>query len=269
MKMSRNSDLNEKILNATEGLTSKLVNLTLFLIYFGWEFGTSFDTKNRATYKGLMFANKTLGKVNYQSLKRAIWELKRKGLIKSLRRELITAEKITAEGFKKIQSSIPIYNSQRTWDKRIYLITYDIPNKPVGKRDLLRHFLKSLRCASLQQSVWLTCYNPKKLLQTFIEEQRIPGQILISDLGPDGSVGEKDIKTLLEEVYNLAALNYQYQQFLKRFKNLDKNDKNNQISANFAFLSILQNDPQLPWPLLPDDWLGEKAHSLWQKFKAK
>jgi len=267
--MPRNAKLSRKILEVTEGIAAALTDLTLFLIYFGWEFGTTPTGKREATYKGLRFASETLERINYQTIKRTLWDLKRKGLIKYLKREVITAESITKEGLEKINNLMPVYQQKRVWDGRLYLITYDIPNKPAGKRDLLRQSLKKLKCAYLQNSVWLTCYNPKKLLKGFIEEQKIPGQILVSDLGPDGSVGEKDIKSLLEEVYNLAGLNYDYQSFIKRFKNSDKNDPQQKLSASFVFLSILQNDPQLPWPLLTDDWVGDKAYDLWQKFKAK
>jgi DNA-binding transcriptional regulator PaaX len=264
--MAKNSALAKEILRITEGLIANLTDLSLFLIYFGIGFGTTLGGKKEATNKGLGFASETLAKINYRSLKRAVWDLKRKGLIKNLKMELITADKITKEGQQRLNNFLPVYNHKRTWDGRLYLISYDIPSKPAGKRDAFREFLKKLKCAPLQHSVWLTCYNPKKLIKTFIEEQKIPGQILISDLGPDGSIGEKDIKSLLEEVYNLADLNYDYQEFIKRFQKMNHQDKNNQLSANFSFLSILQNDPQLPWPLLPDDWLGEKAYHLYNKF---
>lgn len=265
--MGRFNEIAKEVSQISEGLLANLTDLSLFLLYFGLEFGTTFDNKYRATDKGIKFAHETLEKINYRSIKRALYDLKRRGLVKYAKRELITADKITKEGLEKIKSQLPTYNLKRTWDGRIYLISYDIPEKPVGKRNLLREFLKNLKCAYIQKSVWFTCYNPKKLLTAFIEEHKIPGQILVSDLGPDGNVGEKDIKSLLEEVYNLAGLNYQYQEFIKRFKKMDRKDKNNQLAANFAFLSILQKDPQLPWPLLPNDWVGDKAHSLWQKLK--
>lgn len=267
--MGRTSKIAKEILDASEGLLGNLTDITLYFIFFGLEFGTTLGSKQQATNKGLRFANETLEKINYRSIKRTIYDLKRKGLIKYAKREIITASQITAEGFLRLKSLIPVYNDKRTWDGRLYLINYDIPSKPLGKRDLFREFLKKLNCGFMQQSLWVTCYNPKMLVEKFIEENRIPGQVLISDLGPDGSIGQKDIKTLLEEIFNLSSLNYQYEDFIKRFKRSDRKNTNIQAQASFAFHSILNQDPQLPWPLLPDYWLGNEAYELWREFLFK
>ncbi len=267
--MGKSSKITKEVSRITEGMFASLADMTLFFLYFGLEFGTTLGSKRQAMHKGLRFANESIEKINYRSIKRSIHNLKRKGFLKYLKRELITADKITSEGIEKIKSLTPKYNSQRTWDGRIYLVSYDIPSKPAGKRDILREFLKRIKCGFLQQSVWLTCYNPKRLIKALVKKHHIPGQILISDLGPDGSVGEKDIKTLLQKTYNLESLNSKYQNFIKRFKKVNNKNSNLRPQAAFSFLSILKEDPQIPFPLLPHDWVGEKAYSLYQKFLPK
>lgn len=45
-----------------------------------------------------------------------------------------------------------------------------------------------------------------------------------------------------------------------------KKEKPNPLSIVFQYQSILQEDPQLPKELLPEDWGAKEAHELYSKF---
>ncbi|MDZ4229059.1 MAG: PaaX family transcriptional regulator C-terminal domain-containing protein, partial [Patescibacteria group bacterium] len=137
------------------------------------------------------------------------------------------------------------------------LMSYDIPEARKVERNRLRRLLKTLGCGLLQESVWLTPYNPKKILEEFVGENDLAGLVLVSDLGKDGSIGEEDNRGLVARVYQLDRLNRLYWEFIDRWK-----DKKPNLEMLSHFFSILKDDPQLPFELLPDDWLGEKSWDL-------
>ena len=158
---------------------------------------------------------------------------------------------------------LPTYKKKRTWDKRIYLVTYDVPEERRDDRDLLREALKRIGCAHLQDSVWLTPYNPKGILETFVEEQGLHGSIIVSDTGTDGAVGSRGLKELICEIYSLEDLNDRYKGFLYEFSKGKKESAADAVASHY--LSILQDDPQLPFELLPTDWRGEEAYEFYEE----
>ncbi len=126
-------------------------------------------------------------------------------------------------------------------------------------------YLKRISAGLIQESVWLTPYNPRDILQKFIEERGLEGTIIISDIGPDGSIGDEDIKDLVTRVYKLDEINKLYQEFLEIYEN----SKLTPVEVHFAYLKILRKDPQLPFELLPSSWLGEKAYQVFLKISTK
>lgn len=190
--------------------------------------------------------------VNYESIKRAYRYLAKKGLIEFIK-EKGTLPKITDEGKKKLMSILPIYNKTRTWDGRVYLIIYDIPKNKNRTRDSLREYLKTIGCGMLQNSVWLTPYNPKKLVEEFMDKYDLEfDAVIVSSIGKDGTIGELELSDLVVKVYKLESLNARYQEFI---------DTKNPLQ----FLSTLKDDPQLPFDLLPDWWIGDEANDIFNK----
>lgn len=258
----RKKELKETILKVSEGVVANLTDFLLAQLFFGFELAVRGRRSPYAVERALEKAHwEDLTKINYQQIKRTIYNLKKKGLVKYIKREKILLPQITTAGKKRLKNLIPVYDEKRIWDKRIYLVTYDIPEKKKTDRDVLRKYLKKIGCGMLQQSVWLTPYNPKEILRKFIEERRLSGQVLISDLGEDGSIGEEEFKELVARVYNLDQLNDRYLEFIQEWQG-KKIDSFEKARINFALFSILMDDPQLPFELLPEDWIGDKAYQL-------
>ncbi|MBI3955532.1 hypothetical protein HY338_03740, partial [Candidatus Gottesmanbacteria bacterium] len=169
---------------------------------------------------------------------------------------------ITAAGRKRLKNMLPFYDKKIIWDGKIYLMTYDIPEIRKKDRELLRHFAKKLGMGMLQESVWITPYNPREVLTDFIKERNLKGAIIVSDIGKDGAVGDEDLKSLLARVYKLEELNERYLGFISDVKAKKLNDP---VRQQFTFLSILGCDPQLPWDLLPADWHGYEAYKVYKR----
>ncbi len=140
----------------------------------------------------------------------------------------------------------------------MHLVTYDIPETQADERSALRDFIRKIGASHLQDSVWLTPYNPIDTLRSFIADHHLAGTIIVSDLGRDGAIGEEDLKSLVVRLWRLDLLNDRYDEWLseaKRTKRLDG-------WMTISYLSILKDDPQLPFPLLPSWWKGDDAYSL-------
>jgi DNA-binding transcriptional regulator PaaX len=233
-----------------------------FLLWYTALVGASIGESGPAgVHRAFNEADEFIRKVNHRTLAAAWYQLKKKGLLTYKKRGNLYSPEITEFGKKRLAESIPQYHQKRPWDKKIYLIAYDIPENAHYKRDALRNFLKQIGCRLLQESTWLTPYNPRQLTKEFVSENRIPGTIIISDIGKDGGIGETAIQDLLVKLYNLEKLNERYETFIKNVNEKEKSLR----GLIFEYLSVLQDDPQLPFELLPSGWLGDKAYSLYQK----
>lgn len=241
----------------TNGLFDTTIDLLLFQIAL---VGASLGKRRSPADVNRMFneAFTTLEEFNHHTLRSAWNILRRKGLISVVKKELIYKPLVTEIGRQRLKQLTPSYREVRPWDRRIYLVTYDIPEDQRLKRDNFRDFLKVIGTAMLQKSVWLTPYNPSTLIKDFTTEQKISGTIIISDTGTNGSIGEESIQDLIIRVYQLEELNAQYEEFLTTFKKIAIQQ------GVFHYLGILEDDPQLPFELLPIWWKGEEAYKIYQ-----
>lgn len=240
-----------------EKVLQKAVDVALIAVYFNMEI---FGKQRKDWYRQENKVSDDLENLNYDTIKRAIIHLKEKGLIFSVK-EKLTLPQITQEGLKRLSSILPKYDTKRVWDNRIYLITYDLPINKNKERNKLRSFLKRIGCGMIQKSVWVTPYNPTDLLKQFTQENNLDDLILISSLGKDGTIGSQNITNLFINIYNLRNLNNEYFGFISSVK---ENNTPKEVLV-FNFLSILSKDPQLPFPLLPDWWVGNKAYDIFYK----
>lgn len=257
----KSEKLRTEILKLSEGVLSTVVDIVLWEMVYLSEAATTFS---RNTWEPQVKANRFLESVNYETIKRAIEKARQKGWIKRTNKRRAWPQ-ITAAGQKRLTSLIPTYDEQRVWDNRLYLVTYDIPEEKKKDRELLREYLKILGATIVQESVWLTPYNPRIILQEFIDERKLSGTIIISDIGKDGSIGDEDIKDLVVRLYRLDEINKAYKKFIEKYEN----SKITTTEVYFAYLKILRDDPQLPFELLPSYWLGERAYKVFQQISSK
>lgn len=257
--MSR-KDLTDDLKRLSHGLLQRVTDLVLFQAYFGLElFGS--ERSYRGLERSFLAAHRDLTTLNFRTLEKAFFTLRKKGLIRILKEETFLKPRITTAGLRRLTQRLPFYDEKRIWDGRIYLVIYDIVEERKSDREKLRQTLLKLGCAKLQASVYLTPYNPAEVLRESLEKHGLQGSVLVSNLGEDGSIGDEDLKELLARVYDLDALNFEYGTFLKKYRRWVTNRR----EMVFDFLSILQDDPQLPFPLLPDGWLGDRAYRFVKK----
>ena len=102
-------------------------------------------------------------------------------------------------------------------------------------------------------------YDPRKILEEFMKEHEVSGQILMTKLGKDSVIGGEGVGKFLRKIYKLEELEKEYTEFVK------KHGKNESEGVIFAFNKIFRKDPKLPMEFLPDDWIGAKAREIYGK----
>lgn len=245
----------------TSNVFGSLTDLLLWNIYLvGASVGKSGP---RGVYRAFREADEILERVNHQTFASIWYQLKKKQLITYQKRSNLYNPIISEFGRKRLVESLPIYHEKRPWDRKIYIISYDIYETAHQKRNKLRKYLQNLGCKKLQESVWLTPYNIRELLNEYIKKYNIPGTIIVSDVGRDGGVGETSIIDLITKLYNIENLNDKYEQFIRKAKSQTKFIK----YLLFEYLSILKEDPQLPFELLHSKYLGTKAFLIFENLQ--
>lgn len=251
----------EILLEITDGVLATVAEIVLAELFFGLNLLVA-GSYSGSVYRASKATDELFGEVKAKTVQRACHRLKREGYITYIKgKNVVTHAKLTKEGLKRIKDSLPQYKKKRPWDGRLYLITYDVPEKRRKDRNLLRHLLKKLGCGLLQQSVWITPYNPRGILEEIVKEYGIVGDIIVSDTGKEGSVGKTNFKELMERVYNLGEINDRYAEFIEMCQTKGWKFRE---QAVFRFLSIVADDPQLPYELLPEEWLGDEAYTHFQ-----
>lgn len=249
----KRQELSRKLINLSEGLFAHAFDAALWLnVYIVALSGVSRSGRRSAWWAGDE-TDRFLEDINYQAIKNAVVTAMKKGLLQTNIRN--APPEITEAGKKRLDALLPRYDEKRVWDGQLHLITYDIPESKRQDRNVLRRRLYRLGCAKLQESVWVTPYNPIDTLRSFIDEEGLIGTVIVSALGKDSSIGEEDLVSLLVRIHRLNELNNRYANWLDVYKQgvIDQ-------GGLIAYLSILKDDPQLPFALLPTWWKGDEAY---------
>lgn len=248
------SALSQTLKNTTESFLRTTTDLTLVMLYFMIVLPSK---KSQLDILHLQDeAHDFIATTNYDSIKSALHQLTRKGLVTRSKKRTTLDITLSKEGKKYIDTIIPVYTSVRPWDGHVYLISYDIPTHANYKRRLLRTLIKALSGEKLQESLYMTPYSPTFRLKEYRETYAIPGNILISKLGIGGSIGEESLVDLVTRVYSLESLAKRYIRYLDTFPA----STTPSVSAMLSYLSILHDDPQLPFELLPPNFPDKRAY---------
>ncbi|MBI3577431.1 CRISPR-associated endonuclease Cas2 [Candidatus Gottesmanbacteria bacterium] len=245
-------------LDVTEAVFSRTLDMTLWSVAYLTVLPFTYSM-HEPQWKAQVEADSLLSAVNYDRIKRAIVSARHRGLVKKSKRH--AWPQMTEAGKKRLASVVPVYEAKRPWDERLHLVTYDIPETQSDDRRLLRDFLRQIGCGRLQDSVWLTPYNPVDLLRTFVDERNLQSSLIVSDMGKDGAIGEEKISDLIVRVYELEKINQQYEEWIANVERQGNPDH----WLLLSYLSILKDDPQLPFVLLPKWWKGDHAYRLIEK----
>lgn len=248
----------------TGKVLATIADLVLFSVFYGFEIvlGGRRSLTLSGTEQASEGALEALEVLKSSQVTRAIKYLENQGLVR-LGKE--SSPEITELGRQRLLAKMPTYQEKRPWDGNLYMVTYDIPVTRNRDRNTLRTFLQKIGCGKLQDSVWITPYNPAKLINDLIRERALEGMILVSRIGKDSTVGGYTHEEIVKRVYPQDRLIQEYEAFISEYSSIGKVIEIKRENGIIRFLNILQDDPQLPFELLPSPWVGTKAYGIFKK----
>jgi len=256
MSKQRRKNYRNRVSKLTSGIFNTLLDSCLFVFFLNLN-GLAMTRGKVNILQAIDSAVKLTRITNANSLKRVIYKLKSKSWIKKKEDYL----KITQLGMERLKRIIPEYEEKRPWDGIIYLITYDIPEERKKFRDYLREYIEKLGCAMMQRSVWLTPYNPKKLIAEFVKDNKIAGLVLVSELKEGSYIGGKPIDEALEKIYRLDDIYVEYMNFLRDVEEGELKGP----ELIMRYFAVLKKDSQLPFELLPAGCSCMEANEYYEK----
>ncbi|MCG2691390.1 hypothetical protein L6272_01040 [Microgenomates group bacterium] len=155
---------------------------------------------------------------------------------------------LTGLGEKQLQRNFPLLKlQQKQWDGYWRLVTFDIPEKHKGKRDLLRHKLQSLGFAQFQKSSYISPHDFCQDMIEFLNTHSLSADVFVLEVKHKYLPPPKEFA---QKFWCLTQLNDQYRQLLEKFN--ERPLKPQLISDQYFALII--KDPHLPIELLPEPW---------------
>lgn len=251
---SGQKEIGERVKTYTSGLATSASELMLFAIAYNLDLGSVTDHPLDQE------AHAAIRDINFSSFKRSLTHLKSKGLIIEAD-GTSTGYELTQEGRNEMNSTVAQYNNERAWDGKIYLVNYDLPVSSNSARNAFREYLKEIGFGLLQHSLWLNPYDPRTKLRKYIEENAVEKEnIIVSAANIETELYGYQIPQLVETAYSLSEINNRYRGF-----NEESDQGISRERKIFRFLTILKDDPQVPYDLLPEDWAGYRSKELFDE----
>ncbi len=176
--------------------------------------------------------------------------------------------KLTEKGFHELCLYFPSFRFLRdTWDKKLRIISYEIPESKRELRDRLRREMQGWGLGPWHRSFWLTPHpvieTLKELVSGKVEEQYIQA------FESEHAFGDK--ATLIEKVWERTALDKKYRELFKKWHAILSGD--GEKVAKFTqvvneFVNILRDDPGLPKELVGEGWIGVEAMNIFKEIRS-
>lgn len=242
--------LSEKVSRMSEGLSNSLSEFLLYQIAF-W--GEALRPQSFSSFNYRL--GRKLDQIDREQIRRAYYNCQEKGWLNP-------KGEITKKGKERLSSSKPVYQKAGSWDRKWYLVIYDILEEERRLRKVLRERLKKLGFGKLQASVWISAFNFLKNVKDTIDYYDLETNVILAVTDED-KLSRESSQDIANRVWNLEELNNDYFNFVLKYtqKGVER------FYAPFEYLAILKRDPQLPKELLPPDWYGEEAHQVYKKLQ--
>ncbi|MDF7826444.1 PaaX family transcriptional regulator C-terminal domain-containing protein [Pontiellaceae bacterium B12227] len=172
------------------------------------------------------------------------------------------------------QDQIPDYFSpekfwNRRWNDIWYMLVYDVPEVDRKYRNILRSFLKRMRMGCLQQSVWVT---PEDIRPDFDDLTQTANVDAFAYLLEARTVLGLSSDRIVSNAWNFDRLDVLQEHYCeiceKNIALLKQAGPSSEELAELirtsleAYHGAFMEDPLLPSPLLPDNYLGKQAYSM-------
>ncbi|TAK34323.1 MAG: phenylacetic acid degradation operon negative regulatory protein PaaX [Chloroflexota bacterium] len=183
------------------------------------------------------------------------------------------SKKLYAEGGRRL-----LEPRDTRWQGKWYLLTYFIPEQKRHLRDRLRKELAWLGFGLLSNATWISCYDLRSEVASLVDSLQITDRVQLFEAQ---YAGFADGRALVAHCWDLAGINKMYAAFLSKYRPAYENlrlrlESGEPVEFRECFVQRVMVvheyrkfpyiDPQLPRELLPDNWLGHEAASLFRDF---
>lgn len=161
------------------------------------------------------------------------------------------------------------------WDGLWQVVVYSLPEKERRLRHSLRQGLTWLGFGSLAPGTWISPHNRKIEVKNYCNELGIQQYVEIFSGVHMGLSLDKD---LVQRCWDFEKIADNYQKFIEQYEAAYENCQNGNIPSpkdcfverfwiTHHFQSFPREDPNLPTALLPSNWIGLKARTLFENYR--
>lgn len=206
-----------------------------------------------------------LGRRKYSSrhFYRVFEELTTTGYIERVIKNNKAHLQLTSIAKSAIANNIPLPVLQNTkWDGYFRGLAYDFPEGIGYKRDALREKIKTWGLGKFQRSLWITPHQIEDPIDDFIKSNNISSYV---QTFMTRKLAVKKGKEISEKTWKITDLQHSYLDFAIKWlrkiqdKELEPQDLE---TVRFEYFFLLENDPHLPFELLPPDWGAGEAKEI-------
>jgi phenylacetic acid degradation operon negative regulatory protein len=214
-----------------------------------------------------------------QAVRAAIARLQNQGWVKTRRLGKNSYCSLTEKGLKRVdEAARRIYRLRREpWDGNWCLLSYTIPEEKREIRDQLRTELSWWGFGPLSTSTWISPHAFGEQMRELVDSYNLEPYV---DVFYARHQGSQTNRRLAQKCWNLVQVNERYLEFLGQFEPLFERDRANllrqELSDQACFVArswlvheyrkFLFIDPGLPDELLPQDWAGRRAVTLFYEY---
>ena len=193
--------------------------------------------------------------------------LKDQAIEKGKSQDELPSYKLTEKGFHELCLDFPSFRFLRdTWDKKLRIISYEIPESKRELRDRLRREMQGWGLGPWHRSFWVTPHPVVDTLRELVngkaEEQYIQAFESEHVFG--------DTVTFIEKVWGKSVLDKKYRELFKKWHavlsgNGEKMTKFKDVIREY--INVLRDDPGLPSELIGEGWIGVEAMNIFKEIR--
>lgn len=215
------------------------------------------------------------------AVRTALSRMVRKRWLEAERRGRWAYYDLTGRGRRLLEEGAErIYHPPRDepWDGAWRLVAYQIPEEERESRDRLRDRLLWLGCGSLGGGLWISPHDVRGPVAEAAAELGVEGHV---EVFRAEHLGFSDPHRLVARAWDLAGIAARYAAFIDRFEEpfgearaaaaregLDPADAFvRRFELIHAYRDFPRIDPFLPRALLPEDWGGQRAARLFDRYR--
>jgi phenylacetic acid degradation operon negative regulatory protein len=179
----------------------------------------------------------------------------------------VPSYKLTQKGFHSLSLEFPSFRFlKETWDKKLRIISYEIPETKRELRDRLRREMQGWGLGPWHRSFWLTPHPVIETLNNLVSGKQEAQYMQAFEA--DHVFGDK--ATLIEKVWGKSSLDKKYRELFKKWHSILSGDGekiNKFTNVLKEYITVLRDDPGLPKELIGEGWIGFEAMNIFKEIQ--